>query len=73
MKKETVFLLNAHANPDSYSKIRLDDKSFNIITGKTGKGKNVVMTTGLITKPDRITETEDLSEIPFKHHTRKNR
>lgn len=42
MKKETVFLLNAHANPDSYSKIRLDDKSFNIITGKTGQGKKTV-------------------------------
>ncbi|WP_267238237.1 hypothetical protein [Salmonella enterica] len=39
MKKETVFLLNAHAVPDNYSKIRLDDNSFNIITGKTGKGK----------------------------------
>ncbi|ECQ3583652.1 hypothetical protein ACEVKD_004545 [Salmonella enterica] len=73
MKKETVFLLNTHANPDSYSKIRLDDKSFNIITGKTGQGKKTVMTTGLITASDRMSETEDLSEIPFKHHTRKNR
>ncbi|EBD0388384.1 hypothetical protein ONW95_004961 [Salmonella enterica] len=73
MKKETVFLLNTHAVPDNYSKIRLDDNSLDIITGKTGKGKKTVMTTGLITASDRITETEDLSEIPFKHHTRKNR
>ncbi|ENR7564266.1 hypothetical protein ACEVVV_004440 [Salmonella enterica] len=73
MKKETVFLLNAHATPDSYSKIRLDDNSLDIITGKTGQGKKTVMTTGLITASDRMSETEDLSEIPFKHHTRKNR
>ncbi|EPC4825037.1 hypothetical protein Q1B88_004370 [Salmonella enterica] len=73
MKKETVFLPNAHAAPDNYSKIRLDINSFNIITGKTGKGKKTVMTDELITKPDRISETEEVSEIPFKHHTRKNR
>ncbi|ENZ1913678.1 hypothetical protein ACGGZ3_004711 [Salmonella enterica] len=73
MKKETVFLLNAHAAPDNYSEIRMNDNSFNIVTGKTGKGKKTVMTTGLKTKPDRISKTEDVSEIPFKHHTRKNR
>ncbi|EKH8549336.1 hypothetical protein O9030_004567 [Salmonella enterica] len=73
MKKETVFLFNAHAVPENYSKIRLDDNSFNIVTGKTGKGKKTVMTNGLITKPDRISETEEVSEIPFKHHTRRNR
>ncbi|EEJ1463328.1 hypothetical protein AHN10_004840 [Salmonella enterica subsp. enterica] len=73
MKKETVFLPDTHAVPDNYGKIRLDDNSFNIITGKTGKGKKTVMTTGLIKKPDRMSETEEVSEIPFKHHTRKNR
>ncbi|ECZ5471006.1 hypothetical protein AI17_004240 [Salmonella enterica subsp. enterica serovar Oslo] len=73
MKKETIFLFNAHAIPDNYSKIRLDINSFNIITGKTGKGKKTEMTTGLKTKPDRISETEEVSEIPFKHLTRRSR